>query len=349
MGAKNQKRRRHYLVEPGWRADNAIQGLGRSHRAAQACAPFFRVCTTDVHGEKRFTSTIARRLDTLGALTKGERKTASQGMFRAEDNLESPIARACLRALYCSFVAGDAEYITYEAFCDWTGLQLTDKDGILLDDLPPIQRFLNRILALPIAMQNAIFADFMERISDASERAMAAGTVDKGLEHIKADQIELVGTERLRRCDITGAETSLAELRLTRKKSWTTAAKAQELFTSGRLAPMQNQTSGQIALVTKLAMQVMENDGSLVFEHKLHRPKGVSWITADKLAKSSWSEIPLEALLRLWQQEVDALPETEISNLFLLTGLILPIWNDIPSNETRIMRCTPQGFCGCRP
>ena len=98
-------------------------------------------------------------------------------------------------------------------------------------------------------MQNAIFADFMERISDASERAMAAGTLDKGLEHIKADQIELVGTERLRRCDVTSADTSLAELRLTRQKSWTTAAKAQALFASGRLAPMQNQSSGLMIVV----------------------------------------------------------------------------------------------------
>ena len=52
--AKNQKRRRHYLLEPGWRADAAIQGLGRTHRSAQVSAPFFRVCTSDVHGEKAF-------------------------------------------------------------------------------------------------------------------------------------------------------------------------------------------------------------------------------------------------------------------------------------------------------
>ncbi len=54
--AKNQDRRRHYLLEPGWRADAAIQGLGRTHRAAQVSAPFFRVCTSDVHGEKRFSA-----------------------------------------------------------------------------------------------------------------------------------------------------------------------------------------------------------------------------------------------------------------------------------------------------
>ena len=75
----------------------AIQGLGRTHRSAQVSAPFFRVCTTNVHGEKRFTSTIARRLDTLGALTKGQRETASQGMFRKWRSrpIEFPVARGC--------------------------------------------------------------------------------------------------------------------------------------------------------------------------------------------------------------------------------------------------------------
>jgi len=118
VNALNQKRRRHYLVEPGWRADNAIQGLGRTHRAAQVSAPFFRVCTTNVHGEKRFTSTIARRLDTLGALTKGQRETGTQGMFREEDNLESPIARSSLRAFFNNIVFGRSNSTNLEEFTE---------------------------------------------------------------------------------------------------------------------------------------------------------------------------------------------------------------------------------------
>ena len=76
--ARNQARRIHYLLEPGWRADAAVQGLGRSHRTHQASSPLFRPVTTDVRGEKRFISTIARRLDSLGALTRGQRQTGGQ-------------------------------------------------------------------------------------------------------------------------------------------------------------------------------------------------------------------------------------------------------------------------------
>src|SRR5713101_155910 len=88
LAAKNQRLRVHYLLEAGWKADTAIQGLGRSNRTNQAPPPLFRPIATDLKAEKRFLSTIARRLDTLGAITKGQRQTGGQGLFRADDNLE---------------------------------------------------------------------------------------------------------------------------------------------------------------------------------------------------------------------------------------------------------------------
>ena len=73
----------HYLLEAGWKADTAIQGLGRTNRTNQAQPPLFRPIATDVKAEKRFLSTIARRLDTLGAITKGQRQTGGQGLSPA--------------------------------------------------------------------------------------------------------------------------------------------------------------------------------------------------------------------------------------------------------------------------
>lgn len=61
LAAANQQRRVHFLLEPGWRADKAIQGLGRTNRTHQASPPIFRPVTTDCRGERRFISTIARR------------------------------------------------------------------------------------------------------------------------------------------------------------------------------------------------------------------------------------------------------------------------------------------------
>jgi hypothetical protein len=99
LSARNQRLRVHYLLEPGWKADAAIQGLGRTNRTNQAQPPLFRPIATDVKAEKRFLSTIARRLDTLGAITRGQRQTGGQGLFRPEDNLEPLCPRCAAPAL----------------------------------------------------------------------------------------------------------------------------------------------------------------------------------------------------------------------------------------------------------
>ncbi|MGB2806937.1 MAG: strawberry notch C-terminal domain-containing protein, partial [Sedimentisphaerales bacterium] len=54
LSAKNQRKRIHYLIQPGWRADKAIQGLGRTHRSNQATPPKYYLVTTDLKGQKRF-------------------------------------------------------------------------------------------------------------------------------------------------------------------------------------------------------------------------------------------------------------------------------------------------------
>src|SRR3546814_4861359 len=51
------------------------------------------------------------------------------------------------------------------------------EDGILEEDLPPIQRWLNRILALPIGMQNAIFEEFLGLVEARVSAAREAGSL----------------------------------------------------------------------------------------------------------------------------------------------------------------------------
>jgi len=131
-------------------------GLGRTNRTNQLQPPLFRPIATNVKAEKRFLSTIARRLDTLGAITRGQRANGGQGLFRPEDNLESDYARDALRRLYLLIFAGKLPDCSLQAFENSTGLKLTDDNGIK-DDLPPITTFLNRLLALTIDLQNTLF------------------------------------------------------------------------------------------------------------------------------------------------------------------------------------------------
>ena len=183
LACRNQRQRIHYLLEPGWRADAAIQGLGRSNRTNQKQPPVFRPVATDVKGEKRFLSTIARRLDTLGAITRGQRQTGGQGLFRADDNLESAYAKAALRQFYQLLYAGKIEGCSLGEFQDATGLDLVDQDGSLREELPPITQFLNRVLALSASRcRTLLFAAFEQLLEARIEAAVAGGTYDIGVE-----------------------------------------------------------------------------------------------------------------------------------------------------------------------
>ena len=107
--------------------------MGRSNRTNQKQPPVFRPVATDVKGEKRFLSTIARRLDTLGAITRGQRQTGGQGLFRADDNLESAYAKASLRQFYQLLYAGKIDGCSLSEFQDATGLdQLQGRLDVLL-------------------------------------------------------------------------------------------------------------------------------------------------------------------------------------------------------------------------
>src|SRR5439155_917534 len=129
IDAPNHDRRIHYLLEPGWRADAAIQGLGRTHRTRQASAPLFRPVTTDVRGERRFISTVARRLDSLGALTRGQRQTGGQNLFDPADNLESSYAKEALTRWFGLLFIGKLEAVGLAKFQKLTGLRIEGPDG----------------------------------------------------------------------------------------------------------------------------------------------------------------------------------------------------------------------------
>lgn len=180
--------RRHYLVEAGWEAISAVQGFGRSHRSNQKQPPEVILLSTNVKGEVRFTATIASRLASLGAITKGQRDTGNNGLFQEDtNNFSSQYAKTALIEFYQALYRSGIDGISAAEFSAFTGLKLTDSEGNLRDDLPKMTTFLNRLLALPINLQNRLFADFEARIDLRIAQAKANGSYERGVETLWAD------------------------------------------------------------------------------------------------------------------------------------------------------------------
>ena len=345
LGCANTERRIHYLLEPGWRADQAIQGLGRTHRTHQASAPLFRPVATDVKGERRFIATIARRLDSLGAITRGQRdsQTAMGGddtaLFRASDNLESLYAKSALRQFYIALWRGHIEGWSLKDFEEATGLKLV-YEGNLKEDLPPMPQFLNRLLALPIDEQNQLFGALETRIEANIEIAIEAGTFERGVETIVADSLAVASRETVFTHEGSGAETEIVEIARKDRLEPLAADAAIELHaaTSGK-PPLLivNAQSKRAALVMDAPSRTLD-DGDVQKRVRLVRPAVRETMARAALDASQWHPADEDRWRVLWDAEIAGLPSHRESRFWLVAGLLLPIWDRLPDESMRVRR-----------
>ena len=336
LAARNRRLRVHYLLEAGWKADAAIQGLGRTNRTNQAQPPLFRPIATNVKAEKRFLSTIARRLDTLGAITKGQRQTGGQGLFRAEDNLENHYARDALRQLYVLLVMGKIEGCSLGAFEDATGLKLTDSNGIR-DELPPITTFLNRLLALTIDLQNILFTAFEQLLTARIEGAIASGTYDVGLETLTAESFVVAGRQTIYTHPGTSAETRLLTITQRERNRPVTLDEALERLSDLRAVLLVNSQSGRAAVQVP-ARSLMLDDGEVERRVRLIRPMEHPTIPLAMMPQTHWQEVDRDSFAGAWAVEVAEVPEFTDSEIHIVAGLLLPIWKLLPNESTRVYR-----------
>ncbi len=336
LAARNQRLRIHYLLEPGWKADAAIQGLGRTNRTNQAQPPLFRPIASDVRAEKRFLSTIARRLDTLGAITRGQRQTGGQGLFRPEDNLESAYARDALRQLYLLLVRGKVDGCSLDRFESATGLKLMDDNGIK-DELPPITTFLNRLLALTIDLQGVIFTTFEQLLTAKVEGAIRSGVYDIGLETLQAESFVVTDAQVIHTHPGTSAETRLLTITRRERNRPTSLANALDHLSDPRARLLVNGRSGRAAAQVP-APSMMLDDGEIERRVCLIRPMEQHCAPLRMMDESHWEEADRAAFAAAWWAELNGVPEFPDSTIHIVSGLLLPIWKRLPNESTRVYR-----------
>ncbi|XP_065178274.1 uncharacterized protein LOC135808951 [Sycon ciliatum] len=255
MAVANQHRRVHLTFELAWSADKAVQQLGRSHRSNQSSAPIYRLLTTNLGGERRFAAAVAKRLQSLGALTKGDRRAAS-GSDLTEFNLDTAYGRSALRQMYNAICRGeictgvsfseldtDGDSEDSASFAAWNksmqgclesmGLvQNIATGGVVRDkENTDVSRFLNRILGLKVQEQNQIFSYFTACLGKAIEAAKKDGTYSEGVTDIQASSIQLACQPRHVFTEVqrpVTAITTLTVVNVDRGISWEDALKRYE-------------------------------------------------------------------------------------------------------------------------
>ncbi|KHN35773.1 Protein strawberry notch like 1 [Glycine soja] len=240
------KRRVHLTLELPWSADRAIQQFGRTHRSNQASAPEYRILFTNLGGERRFASIVAKRLESLGALTQGDRRQAGPSL--SAYNYDSAYGKKALTIMYkgimeqdslpvvppgCSshrpdtiqdfIVQAKAALVSVGIVRDTLG---NGKSGRIIDsDMHEVGRFLNRILGLPPDIQNGLFELFVSILDLLVRNARIEGNLDTGIVDLKANVIELQGTPKTVHVDqLTGASTILFTFILDRGITWELAS-----------------------------------------------------------------------------------------------------------------------------
>lgn len=335
---KNQRKRKHYLIQPGWIAAKAVQGFGRTHRTNQKSAPHYYLASTNIPAQKRFLSAIARRLDQLGAMTKGQRDAANQGMFSEKDNLESKYATQAVRQFIDDLKAGRVEGIKFLDFLHQTGLaDIVDKDtgSIAEDKYPTTRLFLNRMLSLTLDMQTKVFDAFIERMEQKVDIAAQRGELDSGMATIRALETTVVGDEVVYTDPRTGAETRYVELELTQPTTiYNFPIQANE---SKPIEWVVNIKSGKVG--AKIASgTITKKDGSVVANYRIRTTGGTRYKTEDEADSGDlpsfarYRKVEESVARTLWEQENAAKPPTYKESAHMIVGAMLPIWDRLKTD-----------------
>ena len=345
VNAKNQRHRKHYLLQAGWNAFKAVQGFGRTHRSNESSVPDYILVTTNISGHKRFISSIARRLDQLGALTKGQRQTGGQGMFGAKDNLENAFAKDALQNFYKALVSGKLSSLpAYTEVLHKMGLSsLVDEHGNLTSDADRttnITQFLNRILGLEVELQNSVFDAFSGIHDQILEYAEKSGELDVGLENYKADKVTLDERQDVYTDESSGATTEYIQLTARHKQEIRSFEYMgdKDIFDNDLVGYYYNERSKNVRSFYK-AQDVTTESGRVEKSYRSYgQTGGFNRISEAELKKSFWKPISESEAKKLWDKAVESAPEYIEENLHMISGTMLPIWDRLPNDRAKVVR-----------
>jgi hypothetical protein len=218
---------------------------------------------TPLGGERRFASSAAKRLLSLGALLRGDRKALGAGQALKEFDVENRWGAEALKRVYedvCgysepmegvpvpggdmgAFRAAARKALVSCGLATWAGHVFPSQiqngtQPITISGIgsagsskrtrsggKDVPRFLNRLLGVDVEMQTDLFAYFSATFDARIMVAKTSGSFDDGVVSLKAESLSVTPgfPSRIHTCPISGAETHVMSLELDRGVSFEAA------------------------------------------------------------------------------------------------------------------------------
>nr|XP_002127283.2 protein strawberry notch homolog 1 isoform X2 [Ciona intestinalis] len=240
--ARNQRRRLHITLELPWSADRAIQQFGRTHRSNQVNAPEYVFVITELAGEHRFASVVAKRLESLGALTHGDRRATESRDF-SKYNYDNKYGRKALELVLKSIAGYEMPIVPppknykgnffkdMEQALQGVGLIMHEPGQVhyqLDKDYNNIFKFMNRMLGMEVEHQNGLFLFFTQTLNAIVQDAKRSGQFDQGIVDLGAENqiVEVLKTKEFP--IMCGGRVSLQSVQIERGISWVDALRIFE-------------------------------------------------------------------------------------------------------------------------
>lgn len=350
------RKRAHFLIQAGWRADEALQGMGRTHRSDEQSQPEYVLMSTDLSGHMRFISSVARRLAQLGSLTSGDRSASGGGMFTEDDNLEDSYAQMSVLPALSEMAKTGGGSGAVTRMLGWSYLMADSRVGVLQEvdklqdkryNVTP-QRFLNRILMLPVALQNEAFNYFSNNRDMMVERAKANKTYDEGMQTLHAESIDFVDKVELEQVAGSSLKTEMVTVDAAYKSKKKSADEMKTIIGDGKgWRLMKNKKNGQVvALQDGGPKTVRGTTFQSVYEY---RPNGeIHTRNTNMFSSDKYDMADSKGFFEAWAAETNKMPSVTHQTLRLITGDLLRAWVKRVNKEAKphIYRVKAEGLKG---
>ncbi|MFZ3481766.1 strawberry notch-like NTP hydrolase domain-containing protein [Sphingomonas sp. 3-13AW] len=348
----NQMRRVHYIVELGRRADQAVQGIGRTHRSGQVVAPIVKIVRCDIPAHMIYASRTLEKLSKLGALSSGHQQAKTNAILEQRIPLRGRYAQLGWTRTLDDVIAGKLAPVTYGSLVKDLNLEVATTDRLtnkpLSEDeiqrrqttaksvIKQIEQVIEKIALLTDGDQRALIDTLARHTESEIAEAVRKGEYNQGLETIRASSIKVIDERRV--VNPSGGATTYVRLRrqddvkpITFMAASVKAANARRKRASSALF-LRHRVSGRVMLAI-----TGERSTGIV---ETFSPRGTETRSIEMLRHEPWKIIQdMFEAERLWDLEKERLDMKGVSDIHMLTGSLLYNWSKLPERNFGLQRC----------